>query len=111
MKNRWGLSYKKGSKILPVSLKQDNIRKFFESAGLLFNLSYDDYELIYIDECSINTRNDAVYEWSSKGKPKHVLLHADNLSFSLIMAFSNKKFYGLVGWKCTVNSDIFIYFI
>ena len=61
MKNRWDISYNKDSKILPVSLKQDNITKFFESAGLLFYFSYEDYELIYIYECSINTRNDAVY--------------------------------------------------
>ena len=68
-------------------------------------------ELIYIDEFSVNERNSNNYGWWEKGKQGYVDYLMDNFSMTFIWAFSEQRFYGIMGNKESNNSASLIQFL
>ena len=104
-------SYKKVDKLCNISLKQDNIRKFCESAAIQIRLEWKGIELIYIDEFSFNSRQNKFYNWSERGKKAFIETDIRSFTMSFMLGFSKKYFYGIMGTTGTGDSLMFINFI
>ena len=94
-----------------VSLRKENIRKFFESAEIQLRFIENEYELIYIDEFTQNSRENRFYSWTRKGSKGFIEFEEDQFSMSFIIAFSWLKFYGVFGKAKITDSLSFIWFL
>ena len=104
MKENFNLSFKKISKRKAENDKRSSFRKFLIAALVQSKLDMLNIELIYIDEFSVNERNLNNYGWWEKGKQGYVDYLMDNFSITFIWAFSEQRFYGIMGNKESNNS-------
>ena len=56
LKSKLNMSYQKFSKIALKAWKQENIRKMLKSASLLYRLTHNNTEIIFVDEFSFQLR-------------------------------------------------------
>ena len=111
MKENFNLSFKKISKRKADNDKRSSFRKFLIAALVQSKLDMLHIELIYIDEFSVNERNFNNYGWWEKGKQGYINYLMDNFSMTFIWAFSEQRFYGIMGNKESNNSASFIEFV
>ena len=106
-------SYKKLWYMMRRSFNAQNVRKFCESAMTQFMLEDLSYELLYIDEFSINFRQRYTYVWSPFGKKGFIDIDIDTDTFdmSFMVGFSQQGLYGLIGTLLSNNSSSFIRFV
>ena len=93
------------------SLNAQNVRKFCESAMTQFMLEDLGYELLFIDEFSINFRQRTTYGWAPIGKKGFIDIDTDTFDMSFMVGFSQQGLYGLIGTLSSNNSSSFIRFI
>ena len=86
-------------------------RLLFESALALKILESKDYELMYLDEFSIQLRNKSVYGWGPKGDYGFQQIHTEDFNMSFIIGFSIRRIYGVLGTTATHSHKSFITFI
>ena len=111
LKHKFRYSYKKQGLIQKKMLTFDNIRKFYESAAMQILLELIDYELIYVDEFTLNFRFNTMYGWSPIGKWSLLESNINKISMSFMIGFSSNRVYGILGTTGTHNSDSFIVFV
>ena len=102
------------SKIERISKRatgQTHKRLLFESMLLQLILIDKGYELVWIDEFSLSSRQDELYGWWSRGSKRYVLFDDWQFSMSFIVAFSKSVFYRIMGVEQTNNSETFGLFI
>ena len=104
-------SYKKLSLMKKKLFKEEQIRKFIESALVQLLLNSKGYELMFLDELSINFRQKSIYEWGPIGDNWFQQVHEENFAMSFMIGFSIKRTYGLLGTTVTHTSESFISFI
>ena len=104
MKENFNLSFKKISKRKVDNNRKSSLKKFLVAALVQSKLDMLHTELIYIDEFSVNERNFNNYGWWEKGKQGYVDYLMDNFSMTFIWAFSEQRFYGIMGNKESNNS-------
>ena len=85
------------------SVRPFNIRKYFESAILHEKLD-ENYELIFLDEFSLNSKHNKYYGWSKVEQKGYLLTHYDNFSMFFVVAFSYKSIYGIKSATKAMNS-------
>ena len=91
-------SYKKADKLCSITLKQNKIHKFCESASIQIRLEWKGIELIYIIEFSFNSRQNKLYNWSERGRKKHLLRQTSGvLRWVLCWDSRRNTFTGLWG--------------
>ena len=83
----------------------------FESAFALRILESKGYEIMYLDEFSINLRNKSVYGWAPRGNYGFQQSHIDDFNMSFIIEFSIDRVYGVLGTTSTHSHKSFITFI
>ena len=110
MKENFNLSFKKISKRKVDNNKRSSFRKILIAALVQSKLDMLYIELIYIYEFSVNERNFNNYGWWEKSKQGYVDYLMDNFSMTFIWAFSEQRFYGIMGNKKSNNSSSFIEF-
>ena len=93
------------------SLSADSIRKFYESAMVQIQLNNRGYELMFIDEFSINFRHNTTYGWAPVGVKGYLDVNIESFSMSFMVGFSKQRFYGIVGTSTSNNSASFLRFV
>ena len=111
MKQDWGLSYKKLSKIHVSGVSHENVRRYFESAIIQCRLSSQGVELIFLDEFSVSNRHWLHRGWTFKGQKGYIHPPTENFSMSFIIALSANRVYGIMGTDETVNYKVVRHFI
>ena len=104
-------SYKKVNFIQKKVFKDEYVRRFFESSIIQLLLINNGYELLYLDEFSINFRNKSTYGWSPIGGDGFVKFNQTQFSMSFMLGFSLQRTYGVYGTILTHNNSSFISFI
>ena len=111
LRSKLKYSYKKLWYMMRRSLNSESIRSFYESAFTQLQLENLGYELIFIDEFSINFRQRTTYGWASIGKKGFIDTDEEKFDMSFMVGFSKQKFYGIVGTSSSNNSNSFLRFI
>ena len=111
MKQHWNLSYKQLESRHAYSKTSENNRKFFGSAAIQYRLLNEGVELIFLDEFSVNPRHMKHREWTIKGHKGYIRMNSEGFSMSFIVALSNKRIYGIMGWRDAVDHSVVRYFI
>ena len=111
LKSKLKYSYKKLCFMKRRSLRSENIRKFYESAMVQIQFNDFGYELMYIDEFSINFRHNTAYGWAPLGVKGYLDVNVETFSMSFMVGFSKQRFYGIVGTSTTNNSASFLRFV
>ena len=104
-------SYKVVSGIKPASITIEGIRKFIESAWLIKTLMLEEYNLVFIDEFTINNRHSKLKSWTNRGKHGFINISNEIFSKSFAIAFSKGRFYALQDTLGAFDSAAFIEFI
>ena len=104
-------SYKKATNLHKKWLTAESIRKTWESAYIQLIMPHKGFELIYLDEFSVNSRNNNYYNWSPIGSKSYITSDLQPFSMSFIIAFSRERVYGIMGSKSAVNSEVFLKFL
>ena len=68
------------------------------------------YEIIWIDEFTWSYRGNHIYRWCKSKEKRYVSLKDSQFKISFIFAFSQSRFYGLIGSENTNHSIIFVNF-
>ena len=110
-KKKLWYSFKRMSTIEHNSIKPINVRKFFESAILQVKLEENDYELIFIDEFSMSSKYHKHYGWSKIGDKGYLLTHYDSFNMFFVIAFSQRRIYGIKGYSKAMNLELITKFI
>ena len=112
LKSKLKYSYKKlWYMMMRRSLNFKSTRSFYESAFTQLRLEYFGYELIFIDEFSINFRHHTTYRWTPIGKKGFIDTDVENFNMSIMVGLSKQKFYWIVGTSLPNNSNSFLRFI
>lgn len=111
VKTQLGYNFKRMNSAPPISMKPDNISKYFKAAITQEHLESKGYEIVYIDECSMGNRNKNLYGWAPVGHRGYVTEFSRSLSFHLMIAISKDRFYGVMGSHAYPNSNMFRKFI
>ena len=85
-----------------------NILKFYESTLVQLRLEEMRYELIYIDEFSINSKYHSYFGWSKVEEKGYFLMNHNSFSMYFINALSSKHFYSIKGSSKAMDSEYFI---
>ena len=86
-------------------------RMFFESALLQIVLEDEGYELLYVDEFSINFRSRSNYGWGPIGDGGFLKAHEERFSMSFMVGFSCRGIYGVIETTESHIFESFIFFI
>ena len=111
MITKLGMVHKKMKKSNPKWFEATHQRQFCKWLILTLKLMGSGVELIWIDEFSLQARNNNLYGWWRKGNDRWVKIYPSSFSMSFVVAFSSRKFYGIIGTSETFNSIMFGYFI
>ena len=111
MRTQLRLSYKTLNKKHPTSTRQENWRKFFESAWVQSTLEKQGVELIYLDEFSINTRHLKYKGWSSVGHKGYISVNLEEFSMSFIWALSKERAYEIMSCPGSIDHTVVRHFI
>ena len=111
LKTYLNYSYKKLSKMNIKVMRPEYIRRFHESAIMQHMLLEVNYELIYLDEFSFSSRDNIFYGWGKKGVSSFIVENPNSFSVSFAIAFSDRHFYGALGWKEAFTSSKFWIFL
>ena len=104
-------SYKKQSLAKRKSFTNEYVRRFFESSIIQIILLDKGYELLYLDEFSINLRDKSMYGWWPIGVKGLIKTHQADFSMSFMIGFSVQRIYGVYGTTSTHKNASFISFI
>ena len=110
LKTKLKYSYKKNSLIKLKSFMPNQIRKFIESA-LVQAILIKNYELIFLDEFSVNYWQKSVDIWVPIGSSGFQQSHNESFWISFMIGLSIKRIYELFGSKSTHDHKSFITFI
>ena len=111
MTTKLGMIHKKMKKSNPKWFEVAHQRHFWKWLTLTLKLIDSGVELIWIDEFSLQSRNNSLYGWWRKGYDRWVRSYPSSFSMSFVVAFSSSKFYGIIGTSDSFNSIMFGYFI
>ena len=92
------------------NLSADSIRKFYESAMVQIQLYNLGYELMFIDEFSINFMHNKIYGWASVGVKGDLDVNIELFIISFMAGFSKQRFYEFVGASTTNDFASFLSF-
>ena len=101
----WSIS--KIERISKRATGQTHKRLLLESMPLQLILINKGYELVWIDEFCLSSRQDELYGWWSRGSKRCVLFDYWQFSMSFIVTFSKSVFYGIMNFEQTNNSETF----
>ena len=99
------------SRIRPTSISAEGIRKFVESAWLIKTLILEEYDLVFIDEFTVDNRHTKLKSWTDRGKYGFINISNENFSKSFAIAFSKDRFYAVQDTLGAFDSIDFIEFI
>ena len=88
-------------------LRLSNIRLFWESMAIQWELLSSGHEMIYIDEFAWSYRGNHIHGWCKSNEKRYVTLNSNQFNMSFIVAFSQSRFYGIAGTEGTNDSIIF----
>ena len=104
-------SYKVVSRIRPTSISAEGIRKFVESAWLIKTLILEEYDLVFINEFTVDNRHTKLKSWTDRGKYGFINISNENFSKSFAIAFFKDRFYVVQDTLGAFDSIAFIEFI
>ena len=110
-KNELELSYKKAT---TKDTKTNNLqarRKLYTTSLLICKLINSNINIIYIDECTVSSRNLKPYNWAKKGEKAMIDKSLDNFKVSMIIAVSKVYIVGLQATTGTGNAKMFKEFL
>ena len=111
MKRNWCLSYRILEGRHAYSYTEDNIRRYFESAAIQHQLRSKWIELIFFDEFSLNSRHMKHRGCALKGNKGNTKIDSCGFSMSLLVAISDVRVYGIIGWSSSVDNNIVRLFV
>ena len=111
LKDTFGMSYKRIKIEKKSTTWKTNIRRLALAGAIQVKLESLNYELIFIDEFSLSDRSFKFFGWSKRGKSGYFNSISNQFSMSFFVAFSNIRFYGILGTEGTGNSKKFIHFL
>ena len=74
-------------------------------------MPHKEFELIYWDKFSVNSRNNNYYNWSPIGSKIYITSDLQPFSMSFIIAFTRERVNGVMGRKSTVNLEVLLKFL
>lgn len=105
------MNFKRTRKLHKKTLNPNARRKFLIAASLQSKFESTGFEVMFIDEFSVNDRGFKYYGWSRRGEKGYFQSLSDSFSMSFFLAFSAQQFYGILGGKGSNNAKRFIHFL
>ena len=93
------------------NLTAEGVGRFFKSAMIQVKLEDLGYELMFLDEFSINFRQKTAYGWAPVRVKGFLDVNAEPFSMSFMVGFSRQRFYGIFGTTSSNNSNSFLRFV
>ena len=87
------------------------IRRYFESAAIQHQLRSKRIELIFFDEFSLNSRHMKHRGCALKGNKGYTKMDSSGFSMSLLVALSDVRVYGIMGWSSSVENNVVRLFV
>ena len=82
LKEKLYLTYKKVNFVNQINIQRERIRRFYDSIQIWLSLINNEYEIIFFDEFSSNSRHNTIYNWRVKGEKSFVILNKEGCSFA-----------------------------
>ena len=111
LKNDIKMKYKRVDRIKQKMTSKENIVLFYQSAGIQILLDKYDWELVFIDEFTVDSSKHAFRGWKKSEVKDFIKASSEGLYFNITIAFSKNKIYGIMINKNADDSDSFIYFL
>ena len=88
-------------------MKIEQKRDFGEAAYIQLYLETEGYNIIFADEFHINMRSQTLFNWSPRGFPSMVAVDAEPWCMSFVVAFSKRRFEGILASNSSIISKTF----
>ena len=111
LKSELKMVFKNLDKVEAKMCSIENISKFYESAGIQILFEKDEWELIYVDEFTVDTRKHVHRGWARRGEKGLLKTDQGGIALNIVVAFSRLRMYGIMINKNTNDSLSFIYFL
>ena len=102
------MKYKRVDRIEQKMTSKENIVKFYESAGIQILLNKYNWELVFIDEFTVDSRKHTFRGWIKSEDKGFIKACSEGLYFNITISFRKKKIYEIMINKNANDSDSFI---